>query len=366
MRFAVTISEGTGDSERRLEVEADNWMLALRLSLEMAGAAPMKLGTASCEILEDSTILLNDARLGRSIRISIAGQCPDVVRPGSAEEPCDAEEAIPPGTMTYLEAQIEQALQSPPEPTDLEDPPEEPGDDVRHLPFIKVTTKDRQLMGLERPPQPNESAADLADRRRVKYLSVVKVELPMSSHNPQLTSESQVGPWKDPGLAVKMRELELSFGRILKLPPEETPTLALDVIRRVVGASQAWFTVALDEERMMLLAASGHHTRGSSGLIFTFNRAEPAALALQDGIGISLQCSAASCRPVLVDPSDWRACGGLLCVPVFLDDRPLAVIQLYRSREEGAFSEQDLIVVERAASLGSSLLQAIQRPQRRA
>jgi hypothetical protein len=366
MRFAVAISEGAEGTEKRLEVEADNWMLALRQSLDQAGCPPMKLGAASCEIQEDSSITINDSRLARTIRISIAGQYPVLASQATREDSQELEESTPVGTMTYLEAQIEQALLLPPEPPvpprDLEDD----SPDVRHLPFIKVTTKDREVLGLERKPRLEAAALDLQDRRRVQYLSVVKVDLPMTSHSPMVTSESQAGPWADPGLAAKMRELELAFGRILRLPPEEAPTLALEVIRRVVGSSQAWVTVALDDGRMMLLAASGDHTRGSSGLVFSFNRAEPAALALLEGIGISLQCSAASSRPVLVDPQDWRCCGGLLCVPVFLGDQPGAVIQLYRRQEEGPFNEQDLILVERAASLCSGVLRTIQVPHRRA
>ena len=203
MRFEVTIpARSRRVRAHRIEVEAENWMVALREGLAELDLPALVMSRVLCDIQPDGTVLLQDTHLERKIEVRplsttrTGGQRPT--------KPKDSKPGTP--TLTYLDAQLVKDLraraeagaggQSTPvglqkfsQPLPFFQIPEEVSDELKRVYNAPKET---------RPPQPRKQKADPGDagakvaakspnkenmalynvKRPVRYLPYVEVAIP--------------------------------------------------------------------------------------------------------------------------------------------------------------------------------------------
>lgn len=111
MRYELTIpGERPGDSSHLVEVDAPNWLTALREGMQRLGKPVPPAGKLLCEVRQDGVIAVKDQISGdktyiRPVRTTV----PELpVDPPTVSAPPQAQRVM--GTMGYLQAQVEERL----------------------------------------------------------------------------------------------------------------------------------------------------------------------------------------------------------------------------------------------------------------
>ncbi|MBM4354981.1 MAG: GAF domain-containing protein [Deltaproteobacteria bacterium] len=210
MKFELTIPDAANQAPPTLvRVEATNWMAALQLALERVGSASIPKGKAVCDLREDGTILVRNVTDGREFYIrplSVQTEVIEVVSPTPSNGPTVH------GTMTYLEAQLQDAGLRPAVHQTSELTP------VGARPVRHVKTAGHPCMVFDR--------AEIEDRLRQQRDLCAASGLPVSP-----------GPVPSGDTPVPGQERPVHFIRVVDVPQGKKDTLAslkvdLDALRR--------------------------------------------------------------------------------------------------------------------------------------
>ena len=389
MRFEVTIpARSRRVKAHRIDVEAENWMVALREGLAELDLPPMVMSRVLCDIQPDGAVVLQDTELDRRIEVRPL----NATRPGGVRPTRPREDKPGTPTLTYLDAQVISELRqraaaggakpTPPNSKRFSPPlpffqiPPEVSEELRRVykapkttPPPPPTPPPLEEEGEVRPVSTREHPR-FQVKRPVRYLPYVEVKLPprgrISFMNLDLSDlHKQLGPKQkaaakvprgpegappagaDPDYRIGwVRESVAALGRHAK-DLEAFIEGLLQLTIAAIPSRMAWILLATPDGRELTVSgAAGEGARHFLGRRITGDR-DLASVCVQGGISIRISDLQKSRHPVSLMPNqDASLERSVLCSPLIHDHYVIGALQLLGSIRDASFHREDLDLLE--------------------
>ncbi len=392
MRFEVTIpARSKRVKAHRIEVEAENWMVALREGLAELDLPALVMSRVLCDIQPDGAVLLQDTHLDRRIEVRPHRG----TRPGGARptRPRDSKPGTP--TLTYLDAQLVKELRQRADAAGGGKPtPTGQPKFSQPLPFFQIPPEvSEELKRVynapkeTRPPPPRpapktgEVPAPLAPRKKprysvkrpVRYLPYVEVALPpqgrisfmnldLSELRKELKGKKRTPMDPPPPTAPPdyragwVRESVAALGRHAK-DLEAFVEGLLQLITAAIPSRMAWLLLSTpDGNELAVSGAAGEGARHFLGRRITGDK-DLASVCVQGAISIRISDLQMSRHPVSLMPNQKASLErSVLCSPLIHDHYVLGAIQLLGSVRDASFTREDLDLLEHLCKGAAMLL----------
>jgi len=378
MRFEVTIpAQSRRVKVHRIEVEAENWMVALREGLTELGLPPLVMSRVLCDIQPDGSVVLQDIELDRRLEVKLkVATRPRGVRP---VQPGEKKSETP--TLTYLDAQVVSELRK---LTEGRERPTPFGKRlIPPLPFIQIPEDvseelKRVYKASEdtRPPQEDTRQRPRHKvKRPVRYLPYVEVAIPprgrisfmnldLSDIHDELQRKERrivaAGPAAEPDATDYrtgwVRESVSSLGRHANDLKAFIEGL-LQLTTAAIPSRMAWLLLSTPDGRALTVSgAAGEGARHFLGRRITGDR-DLAAVCVQGGISIRISDLQRSSHPVSLMPNQEAPLErSVLCAPLIHDHFVLGAVQLLGSIRDASFTREDLDLLESLCKGAAMLL----------
>ena len=388
MRFEVTIpARSRRVKAHRIDVEAENWMIALREGLAELDQPPLVMSRVLCDIQPDGAVVLQDTELDRRIEVRPRDA---TTRPGGVR-PTRSREDKPGGTptLTYLDAQVISELRQRAAAGGAKPTPPRSERFSPPLPFFQIPPEvSEELKRVYKapkttppPPPPKEENGKVRPvstrerprfqvKRPVRYLPYVEVKLPprgrISFMNLDLSDlHKQLGPKKkdaakaprgakgapptgaDPDFRIGwVRESVAALGRHAG-DLEAFIEGLLQLTTAAIPSRMAWLLLATPDGRELTVSgAAGEGARHFLGRRITGD-SDLASVCVQGGISIRISDLQKSSHPVSLMPNQETPLErSVLCSPLTHDHYIIGAIQLLGSIRDASFHREDLDLLE--------------------
>ncbi len=374
MRFEVTIpARSKRVKAHRIEVEAENWMVALREGLAELDLPALVMSRVLCDIPPDGAVVLQDTQLDRKIEVlPRAGTRPGGVRP---TRPRETKPGTP--TLTYLDAQLVKELRqradaaaaggaSPAGTPRLSQP----------LPFFQippeVSEELKRVYDAPKDPRPPPAPPRYSVKRPVRYLPYVEVAVPprgrisfmnldLSGLRRELKGKVRAAQAPAPAAAPDfrvgwVRESVAALGRHAK-DLEGFVEGLLQLITAAIPSRMAWLLLSTPDGRELAVSgAAGEGARHFLGRRITGDK-DLASVCVQGAISIRISDLQKSRHPVSLMPNREASLErSVLCSPLIHDHYVLGAIQLLGSVRDASFTREDLDLLEQLCKGAAMLL----------